>query len=182
MGRLGLQLYTVKEDAARDFLGTVRAVGRMGYDGIEFAGFYDTSAGRVKAALEEAGLAAAGAVHPLHELQADLDAVIAYNREIGSPAVVFPWLDAPLRQSSDDWKHAGDLFNGFGERCRRDDLLFLYHIHGYEFERFDGTTGLDLLVLHTDPALVGLELDTYWVEHGGADAVQTFREYAGRVR
>jgi sugar phosphate isomerase/epimerase len=182
VAKIGLQLYTVKEDAAADFLGTVRDVGVMGYEGIEFAGFFGTPAAALRSALDDAGLAAAGAVHPLHELDTSLPALIDYSRVIRSPAILFPWIDASLRADAGAWKRIADRFNAIGAACRENGLLFLYHIHGYEFATYDGETGLDLLMRYTDPSAVGLELDTYWVAHGGADVVQTYRQYADRVR
>jgi sugar phosphate isomerase/epimerase len=182
MAKLGLQLYTVKEETERDLLGTLRAVGQMGYDGVEFAGVPQIPAGEVHAVLDEARLNVAGIVVPMRQLQdrrTFVDA-ITYNKDIGSPTILFPWLDEPFRQSAKTYQEAAALLDEFGRISSDPGLRFLYHIHCYEFQAYEGKTGLDILMSDTDPANVGLELDTYWVEHGGGDALALYQQYADR--
>jgi sugar phosphate isomerase/epimerase len=182
MAKIGLQLYTVKEDCARDFLGTIRRVGAIGYDGVEFAGFFDTPAEVLKQVLDESGLQAAGAGSGFDMLEDRPAELAAYCHTIGCPSVMLGWIQEHERNTASAWQYIAQRFNRIGETLKEYDLQFLYHIHGYEFEKFEGKTGLDWLMDETDPKLVHLELDTYWVEHGGADAVQVFRQYADRVR
>lgn len=182
MAKIGLQLYTVKEDCARDFLGTIRQVGAIGYDGVEFAGFFDTAAETLKRVLDESGLQVAGAGSGFDMLENRPGELAAYCHVIGCPSVMLGWLQEQERNSASAWQHTAERFNRVAHTLNGYGLQFLYHIHGYEFEKFEGKTGLDWLMDETNAELVHLELDTYWVEHGGADAVQVFRQYADRVR
>jgi sugar phosphate isomerase/epimerase len=182
MARVGLQLYTIREVAEKDILGVIRAVGKIGYDGIEFAGFHGRSGQEIRRALDDAGMDAAGAVFPLSELESRLGGCLEDCLAINGTAILFPWIDVSLRKSADDYRRFADRLNGFGRACRESGLDFLYHIHGYEFETFEGVTGLQLLVSNFNPEWVGLELDTYWVVAGGADPLEVFLRYESDCR
>jgi sugar phosphate isomerase/epimerase len=69
------------------------------------------------------------------------------------------------------------MFNKIGQRCKQHGIQFAYHNHAFEFEKFDGEYGLDILMSHTDPELVHLELDTFWVEYCGLKSVDFMRKY-----
>jgi sugar phosphate isomerase/epimerase len=177
---IGLQLYTVRQDAETDLFGTLAAVAGMGYAGVEFAGVPNHPAPVVADALRDLGLVAAGVVVPMNSLNdpATFKSARDYNHRIGSPTILFPWLDEQYRVDAEAFRRTADLLNSFGALCRADGLRFLYHIHGYEFSRHAGSTGLEILMERFDPALVQLEIDTYWVEHAGASALEIYSRYA----
>jgi sugar phosphate isomerase/epimerase len=182
MAKIGLQLYTVKEDCAQDFLGTIRRVAEIGYDGVEFAGFFNTPAEALKQVLDETGLLVAGTGSGFDALENRPDEIAAYCHTIGCPSIMLGWLQEPERNSAEAWQRTVERLNRIGYTLKAHGLQFLYHIHGYEFTNFEGKTGLEWLMSGTSPEIVHLELDTYWVEHGRADAIQVFRQYADRVR
>ncbi|MCL4520378.1 MAG: TIM barrel protein [Firmicutes bacterium] len=84
------------------------------------------------------------------------------------------------RNSREGYLRLADWFNQVGEACRQHGLRFGYHNHAREFDRVDGTVGVDLLMEHTDPALVLAELDVFWVEQVGFRATDYVKKYAGR--
>ncbi len=176
---IGLQLYTIGEETKRDFLGTIRRVGAIGYDGVEFAGYFDTSADVLKRTLDESGLRAAGTHLGVPVLRSDLAAQIDYSLAIDCPTILCPSFRVEERSAA-FFQRMADFFNMTAQTCLASGLGFAYHIHGHEFIEFDGQTGMDILFEHTDPALVGFELDTYWVEKAGVDALTLFRENAQR--
>lgn len=180
MGKIGLQLYTVRQETARDFLGTIEKVGRMGYQGVEFAGYFGTSARELKKTLDSAGLEAAGTTLQWAVLENGLEASIEYCRLIDCPAIICPWIDQSIRQSLEDFKQIVEQFHSFGRMCRASGMQFLHHIHGFEFEPVGGTCLMDYLLENTDPGLVNFEIDVYWVEHAGVDSVQFMHKHAGR--
>ncbi len=180
MTPIGLQLYTIKEAAEKDFLGTVRKVGDVGYDGVEFAGYFGTPAAELKKTLDDSNLRAAGTHHGVDILRNQLEEHIDYALAIGCEAILCPgFWGVDLTQES-TFTSMADLFNHAGERCRASGLRFAYHIHGHEFVLFNGKTGMDILIQNTNPALVELELDTYWVERSGVDALQYFKMHGQR--
>jgi sugar phosphate isomerase/epimerase len=80
----------------------------------------------------------------------------------------------------DDYKRHAENFNSFGEICENAGLQFAYHNHDFEFLNFDGVMPYDYLLENTDPELVKMELDLYWITKGGQDPVEYFKKYPGR--
>lgn len=177
MANLGLQLYSIKELTQKDFIGTLKEVANIGYDGVEFAGFFNTPAKELKKALDDLNLIPCGSHTGIDLLQNNLDEVIEYNLEIGNRYIVCPGIPHHMRDSADAYKRLGELFNKIGQRCKENGIQFAYHNHDFEFEKFDKQYGLDILMSHTDPDLVHLELDTFWVEYCGLKAVDFMRKY-----
>lgn len=178
---IGLQLYTLRELLAQDFIGTLEKVAELGYDGVEFAGYGNLEASELKKVLDDLGLVAAGAHVPLDMLENELSAVIDYNLEIGNKFVSCPWVAEDRRQSASDWKRIAESLNRIGEETKRNGIQLLYHNHAFEFEKFDGKYALDILFENTDPDLVQAELDVYWVYRGGEDPAEYIKKYANRV-
>lgn len=176
---IGLQLYTLGDEARRDFFGTIRRVAAIGYDGVEFAGYHDTPADELNALLVDCGLQAAGTHLPVPVLRDDLDAQIDYCLAIGCPTILCPTFRVEERSAS-FFERMADFFNETAALCRARGLEFAYHIHGHEFIDLDGRSGMDVLFDCTDPELVGFELDTYWVERAGVNALGLFRDNAQR--
>lgn len=184
MANIGIQLYTVKEAASVDFLGTIRRVAKMGYKGVEFAGFFDTPSIEVKKVMNDLGIYPAGShVDDLESLQGDkLNRTIEYHLEIGNDFIVFPSLpDEELISSADDYKRIAEQFNRVGEECNKNGVIFGYHNHAFEFEQFGEKTGFEILCENTDPKLVKMQLDCYWVTYGGYNPIEIIEKYSERI-
>src|SRR3989440_4307648 len=177
---VALQLYTVRDESARDFAGTLRRVAQIGYTAVEFAGYGGLAANEMQALLRETGLRAASTHVGLAALEADLDHEIDYCLAIGCQYLVLPWLDQRWR-GADAMRALAPRLNELGRRCRERGVVFSYHNHEFEFARSDGRYLLDQLLDATDPALVVLELDVYWAAYAGADPAAYLRQRAGRV-
>ncbi|MGQ9809083.1 MAG: sugar phosphate isomerase/epimerase family protein [Armatimonadota bacterium] len=178
---IAVQLYTLRDQTAADFPGTLREVARMGYDGVEFAGYGGLGAGELKSLLEELGLRCAGAHEGIERLEQALDEVIAFHRELGNRYVVVPWLGEDRWGGPDGWRKMGRQLGEFGGRLREAGLHLCYHNHSFEFQRFDGEYGLDILYASAPADALQAELDTYWVKHGGENPIAYIERYAGRI-
>lgn len=182
MGKIGLQLYSVKEAAEKNFLGTIKRVAEMGYDGVQFAGFFDTPAEDLKKVLEDYRVTAAGSHMSLDSLQGEnLARTLEYNRIIGNDLIICPYLPEELRNTADDYKKTAELFNKIGQKCTEAGVRFAYHNHNFEFKLYDGQTGFDILFGNTDSQLVKVELDCYWASFGGLDPRDIIKKYGDRV-
>ncbi|HSV74759.1 MAG TPA: sugar phosphate isomerase/epimerase [Chthonomonadales bacterium] len=183
MGKLpiAVQLYTLRDDAAKDFPAVLKQVAGLGYAGVELAGTHGMAAADLKRLLDDLGLKAVGSHTGIEQLETELSAVLDYNEAIGNPYVVCPWMPEERRQSADGWKRAAETLAGIGEACQTRGMRLCYHNHAFEFERFNGATGLDILFGGAPAAALGSELDTYWVRYGGEDPVAYLRKLAGRV-
>lgn len=179
--RVGVQLYTVRSDLARDFEGTLTRVAEIGYREVEFAGYHGKSASEVRAILTRLGLAAPASHVPIEAFRRNIDGPIADAKTVGHEYLVVPWLDPSQRRSIDDYRRLAEELNRFGETVRAAGLRLGYHNHDFELGAMGGSVPLDLLFDRTDPNLVVFELDLYWVTKGGADPLTYFSRYPGRV-
>ena len=184
MDQVALELYTVREQAAADFPGTLRAVAEAGYRAVEFAGTHGLATGELRATLDGLGLRAMGAHIALDRFLEDAGQAIAEAKELGCAYAVVPWLAPERRGSGAATRELAGTLNRIGERCRAEGIALAYHNHEFEFDPLpdeDGKTMLDLLVEGTDPALVGFELDIGWVVVAGHDPLALMARLKGRV-
>lgn len=178
---VALQLYTVRDQTAQDFSGTLRRVAEIGYGAVEFAGYGGLSTEALVDLLAETGLRAASTHVGVDSLEADLDREIAICSAIGCTNLVLPWLP-PERRDAAAMDALAPRLNEYGRRCRDRGIAFAYHNHDFEFAQIEGRYMLDRLLERTDPALVGLELDVYWAAHAQVDPIGYLRAHADRVR
>ena len=181
LDRVGVQLYTVRNDLARDFEGTLARVAEIGYREVEFAGYHNRSPSDVRAILSRLGRAAPASHVPLDQFRRDIDGAIADAKTVGHEYLVVPWLDPSQRRSIDDYRRLAEELNRFGEKVRAAGLRLGYHNHDFELGAMGGSVPLDMLFDRTDPNLVVFELDLYWVTKGGADPLTYISRYPGRV-
>jgi sugar phosphate isomerase/epimerase len=179
--RVALQLYTVRDETARDFVGTLRSVAQIGYAGVEFAGYGNMTSQALAALLREIGLQAVSSHVRLDALQDELlDEAIRYCKDIGCSHLVLPWLAEEWR-TREGMQALAPRLNTIGKRCQEQGLIFAYHNHNFEFTHVDGGSLFDTLLQATDPSLVKIELDVYWAAFAGVDPVAFLQAHADRI-
>jgi sugar phosphate isomerase/epimerase len=185
----------VKEEIARDFEGTLRALGRMGYRRIEAAGWHGRTPAQFRAAIRSAGLDPVAAHYGLRDLIDDMEGRLAFARDVGVKYVVAssPAPSRPLEQGKPwaagmaeamtlaDWRSNAEAMDRIGRRARQMGLRFGYHNHSAEFLAYERRLPMDEIVRLTDPDNVVLELDIGWVAGAGYDPVETINRYAPRI-
>jgi len=174
---IALQLYTVRDETERDFLGTLEKVAKMGYKGVEFAGYGDITAKQMNSSLKELGLVATASHAGMKLLQEKLDEAIEYSLEIGSKYIV---CSSNRCETMDDFLKSSEFFDQVGEKCRANGLSLGYHNHDFEFVKVNGEYALDLLFSKTKPENLFAEIDTCWVYFAGVDPSAYVRKYSGR--
>lgn len=177
--RIGLQLYTLRREMARDFEGTLARVADLGFKEMEFAGYFGRSASDVRTILERYGLTSPAAHIQLTAVRENLEREIDYAAELGQSYIVVPSLPENER-SLDDYRRHAETLNNAGEACRRAGLKMGYHNHNFEFESTGNQVPYDLLLNDTDPGLVDFELDLFWITVAGADPLTYFTDHSGR--
>ncbi|RIU94864.1 sugar phosphate isomerase/epimerase family protein [Oceanobacillus picturae] len=180
MGKIGLQLYTVRDSAEANFQKLLTDVGELGYEGVQFAGFYDASAEDVKKTLHEATLRPAGAHVPIDQLQNNLQEVMRYHEAIENQLIICPYLPDSMRENKAGYLQTAELFNQIGKELKEAGFQFGYHNHAFEFDRIEETTGFEVLFENTDPDLVKMELDCFWATYAGHDPNKIIRDYKSR--
>lgn len=180
--KIGLQLYTLRDELSKDFIGTLREVAKLGYKGVEFAGYGGLGADELKSLLDELGLEAAGSHVSYDRLLTALDEEIAYNKAIGNRYLNVPWLDPKHRQNDETWNNLFAELAKIGRRVQEAGLALGYHNHDFELlERANGQIALDAMFEAVDASLLKVELDTCWVHHAGYSPVEYIRKYSGRL-
>lgn len=178
--RVGLQLYTVRSLMAQDVERTLQQVAAIGYREVEFAGYFEHSPTRLREILDATGLAAPSAHVGFDALEGDGWArTLEAANTLGHRYLVAPWIPPEERRSLDDYRRFAGLLEDAGARARHAGLRLAYHNHDFEFEPLEGAVPYDILA-GTDPDLVQLQLDIYWIRKAGGDPLTYFRRHPGR--
>jgi len=180
LDKVGIQLYTVRDQMKADFEGTLAHIAQIGYREVEFAGYFDHTAADVKAILDRHGLSSPSTHVPFQgddQWKAALDAA----KTIGHEYIVMPWIPEERRKTLDDWKNFAQVFNHAAQMAHEAGIQFAYHNHDFEFPKMEGQVPYDVLLQNTDPKLVQLEIDLYWITKAGQDPLAYFARWPGRV-
>jgi sugar phosphate isomerase/epimerase len=183
IGRIGLQLYTVREFMKTDFAGTIAKVAAVGYKEVEFAGYFDHSPKDVRAILDKTGLTAPSCHVGYDVVEKKWPETLDDAKIVGHKYVICPWIDEKQRVEPDGWKRAVDLFNHAGEASKKVGIQFGYHNHSFEFDPAPSLSGklpYDFLLAETDPKLVVMEMDLCWISVAAKDPLGYFDKYPGR--
>jgi sugar phosphate isomerase/epimerase len=176
---IGVQLYTVREQLAKDLPGTLASIRKIGYQEVEtYWDVYSHPAPELKKIINDNGLQ----VRSGHFNYDGLDSKFDYAKELGVHYVICPMLPKDMWTSADGFKKAAVQLNTWGERAKKMGLQFGFHNHNYEFRQFGDQTGFDLLMKGTDPGLVCLEMDCYWMTQAGKDPVKMMNRLGKRVQ
>jgi len=178
---IALQLYSVRDILAEDFVGTLKAVKEMGYDGVEFAGLYGHAPEEIKALLAEIGLVAVSAHVPYAELTADTENTLKAYKEIGCKYVAVPYMTEEYRPGFPKFREAIENIRAIAEVAKSLGITLLYHNHDFEFAKVDGEYGLDIMYSEIPADLLQTELDTCWVNVAGEDPASYVLKYSGRA-
>jgi sugar phosphate isomerase/epimerase len=178
---IALQMFTLRNEAAADFIGTLRKVAAMGFAGVEFAGHGGLSPTQLRKLIADIGIKVCGSHVGVEALTQDPEKVLDFNEALGNSSICAPSIPASWGRTPDDWKRTAERFNGIGAACKARGMRFCYHNHAFEFELVEGKRGIDVLFDTADPALVNSELDTYWVQYGGCAPASYVRKLAGRI-
>ncbi|MBV8894836.1 MAG: sugar phosphate isomerase/epimerase, partial [Acidobacteria bacterium] len=176
---IGVQLYTVRQQAEKNLPEVLQQIHAIGYREIElYWNVYTHPAPELRRMLADHGLTAPSGHFNYDGLASKLE----YARELELQWVVCPMLPRAMWDSVDGFRRAADQFNRWGEQLRALGIRFAFHNHNYEFQKFGNTTGFDVLMASTDPNLVSLEMDCYWVTQAGHDPIEMLENVGQRVR
>lgn len=177
---VAVQLYSVRDDCSKDLPGTLKAVAAMGYEGVEFAGYYMRSAKQLRKMLDDLGLKVAGTHIGLGTLMGDaLKQTVEFNKTLGNKFLIVPGLPSKYTESRKSWLEAAKIFNDISAKVAEHGMRVGYHNHSIEFKPLDGELPWDTFFGATNKDVV-MQLDTGNAMHGGADPVVFLEKYPGR--
>jgi len=180
--RVGIQLYTVRNQMQKDVPGTLARIAQIGYKEVEFAGYFGHSPSDIRALLEKNKLSAPSSHVPYPTDWSAWEKTLTEAKTAGHQYVTVAWTPEELRTRPGGFKAVADDFNRAGAAAKKAGLRFAYHNHDYELKTPNGgELPLDTLFKNTDPKLVTFEMDLYWMVKGGADPIAYFKKYPGRI-
>lgn len=198
---IGLQLYTVRDAMAKDPRDTLTKVAQIGFNSLEGATytgsekFYGMDAKTFRGVLKSNGLV----MHSCHyrygedekgaeltngvfngTILHDWDRTVEDAHTLGLSYMACAWLSPAERKGLDHYKKMADDFNTAGQKCKSAGIQFVYHNHDFEFDQQDGKYPYDIVLDNTDPDLVKMEMDLYWITRAGQDPIKLFDAHPRR--
>lgn len=179
-GKLGLQLYSLRADFAKDVPGTLARVQQYGFKNVELAGTYQLEPKAFRKLLKDHGLKAIAGHFPYERFRDQPDAVAAEAKALGLQYAGIAWIPHEGAFDEKTCRDAIAVFNRAGEALARQGIKFFYHQHGYEFQPHGQGTLMDLMMAETNPKNVTFEMDIFWVQFPGQDPAKWLAKYPGR--
>ena len=179
---IALQLYSVRFLLEEDFYGTLKQIADMGYQGVEFAGFFDKKASEIKKVLDELNLKPVSSHISLYNFLEDFDKEVAYHKELGIKYCVVPWSNPEQRPGHEDWGKTREQYIEVGRKLKENGIELFYHNHDFEFEKVDGEYILDYMFRDVPSEYLNPQLDICWVKVGGADPTEYIKKYSNRMK
>ena len=174
--KYGLQLFSVRDSAEKDYEGTLARVAEMGYSMIETAGFFDHSAKEVKAMADRCGLTICGTHTSGKALFEDLDATVELHRELGCKDIIIPHADFSTKENVD---YFVENVNRVIPILKEEGITLHYHNHSIELlPNKDGQIALNELLARTE---IKLEVDTFWIYNARLDPVEFIEKHKDRI-
>lgn len=175
--KIGLQLYSIREEMEKDMDAALKQVKEMGYDYVEFAGYFGHSAEEVRAMLDKYDLECVS----VHQFFADAkQSDMEYLKTIGAKYCAVPWCDKQT-PGTKEWDETIDLFIKNGKMLKENGIQQLYHNHDFEFQKAEGKYILDWMYETIPQDCIQPEIDTCWVHWAGVDPVEYLLKYSGRI-
>ena len=188
---IGVQLYTLRNEMFKDPKGSLAKVAGAGYNSVETFGYnkgkwFGMNVADFSAELKKNGLVSPsghtmpGSIFLKEGWENDWKQAVEDSKAIGQEYIVIPYLEDPYRKPLDNFKKIAAGLNKAGEIARAGGLKIAYHNHDFEFLTQEGSSGFEVLLKETDPALVSFELDLYWACKAGKQPLELFKQYSGR--
>jgi sugar phosphate isomerase/epimerase len=178
---IAVQLYSVRVELLHDFTGVIKAIGEMGFKGVEFAGYYgwDKKPAELKTLLADNGLQCCGTHTALPTLEGDnLKRTVELHKTLGNKFLICPSLRA---KSGEEWLELAKKFNDISARAKEFGMFVGYHSHAGDFKKYDGKTSWEIFFDNTNADVVH-QLDTGNTLAGGGDPLALIKKYPGRTK
>lgn len=177
--KVGLQLYSIRDEMEKDMAAALRKVKEIGYDYVEFAGYYGKSAEEIRSLLDEIGLSCVS-VHQTMDLFLEKgQEAVDFLKTLGVSFCGLP--SVPSARLHDDFPQLVSEIKQVGELMKKNGIQLVYHNHDFEFDKRNGKYLLDELYETIPADLLQTELDVCWVHYGGEEPCAFVKKYAGRA-
>ena len=178
---IAIQLYSVRDDMAADFEGTLKKIKALGYDGVEFAGLFGRKPEYIRELLKEIGLEPVSAHVSYNEMMSDIEGVMSAYETIGVKYIAIPYMTEEFRPNAPKFDEAIEGMKLLGKAANAHGLTLLYHNHDFEFVKIGDEYGIDVMYERVPTDLLKTELDTCWVNVAGENPAAFVLKYSGRA-
>lgn len=177
---IGLGLYSLRNEFAKDPAATMAQVREMGFRQVELSDTYGLSFPQLIKLLAKNQLSVISFGTSYEKLMTDPQAVVDEARSYGARFIVCYWLPHEGTFTSEDAERTSKVLNQAGKVIAQNGLLLCYHPHGYEFNSHQSGTVFDYLMTQLDPTVVYLQMDIFWVKQAGQEPVALLKKYPSR--
>ena len=179
--KIGLQLYGVRSEMEKDFEGTLQKVHDMGYEYVEFAGYFGRTGEQIRDILQRIGLKCVSVHQTPDWILSDGQKAVDFLKAFGTEFCIVPWYPADRHYGTDAWQDTVKNFTAAADLLRKNGMKLGYHNHDFEFRTYQGKYLLDYLYETMPQELLEPELDTCWIHYAGVEPCAYIRKYAGRM-
>lgn len=179
--KIGLQLYSVRDEMEKDFEGTLKKVAEMGYEYVEFAGYFGKSAQEIKELLDKYGLKCVSVHQGVEWIVEEGQKAIDFLKTFGVQYAVVPWYAKENHKGGEGWEKTLMNFSAAGALLKANGMKLGYHNHDFEFATYEGKYLLDWLYETFPQDVLEPEIDTCWVHFAGVEPASYLRKYDGRM-
>ncbi|MCL2097024.1 MAG: sugar phosphate isomerase/epimerase [Oscillospiraceae bacterium] len=180
---LGAQLYTVRQymQNEKDYAQTIKKIADIGYKYVQVSGIgAGVTPAVIKRAAEDNNIKVILTHTPPGRIKDETEQVIADHDVFGCPGIGVGGMFGHPR-TEDGYKRFAEDYSGAVQKIKDAGKVFLYHNHDFEFEKYNGKTGLDILLENTDKDAFKLTFDTYWAQFAGVDPADFIEKYGDRI-
>ncbi|MBL8264970.1 sugar phosphate isomerase/epimerase family protein [Steroidobacter sp.] len=179
--KIGIELYTVRKQMEQSVQQTLERIAQIGYDEVEFAGYFKSKPSEVKKYLADTGLKSYSAHVFLEALRDKTSQTLDEVAEVGHQYVVLGYGVDNLKTQDECHRHI-EWLRQMGEAAKQRGLQFGYHNHAFEFKSVDGIVPYDLMLADVDSDLMKMTMDFFWIHYAGVDPYPYFDKYPGRFK
>jgi sugar phosphate isomerase/epimerase len=190
-GRVGLQLYSLRDQLPKDVKGVIAKVAQAGYKEVETfgyskeKGYWGLTSAEFSSLLKDNGLTTPSGHYGMNQFfgtgkEDDFNSYVEAALATGQTYIVIPSLNHEFIKTAEDFKSVAAKMNTLAAICKKHGLKLGYHNHNFEWEKVGGTTFYDTILNETDPSLVSMEMDLYWVVRAAHNPIEIFKNHPGR--
>lgn len=178
---VGIQLYSLRDEMAKNMDKTFAKVKDLGYDYVEFAGYFGKSAEEIRELLEKYDLKCISVHQGTEFFEENGQEGFEFIKTLGAKYSAIPWFPIEKLAGSDDWENTVATFTRLGENMKSNGLQLLYHNHDFEFNKYNGKYLIDHIYDSIPNNLINPEFDTCWIKYAGEDPLKYIEKFSGRV-
>jgi sugar phosphate isomerase/epimerase len=179
---ISVQVYSVRNAAAKDLAGTLAKIAKLGYDGVEFAGYYNHDAKDIRKMLDDSGLKCSGTHTGIGQLRGDnFEKTAEIHKALGTKFMIVPGGIDNYLHDVEKSKEIAAEFNEIAKKARTFGLSVGYHAHGGDAKLIDGTPAWERLFDATNREVV-MQMDIGNYKDGGGDPYKMIEKFRGRSK